>query len=87
LLLVENLGVERDTDADAGVVFHPGNLVLVRVDLAVLTAVGFALDDEAAVTSGNELLEDGGKFLGYLFKRTLYRFILRLIEMFDKLLD
>jgi hypothetical protein len=39
------------------------------------------------MTSGDELLKDGGKFLGYLLKCTLYRFILRLIEMLDKLLD
>jgi hypothetical protein len=78
LLLVQNLRVERDTDADSGVVLHPDGLV-VRFHLPVLAAVGFPLDDEPAVASGDELLKNIGKFLRDLPESALNCFVLGLV--------
>jgi hypothetical protein len=87
LLFIKDLGVERDADTDTRVVLHASGLLLIRVELTILTTVGFALNDKAAVTGRDQLLEDGGELLGDLLERALNGLILGLIEMIDELLD
>lgn len=86
LLLVLGLGVEGHADADARVVLDGAALLLVRV-LGVHAAVGAALDDEAAVAGGHELLEDGGELLGDLLEGAFDGLVLALVQMRHELLD
>lgn len=80
------LGVEGNADTDTSVVLNGAALLLVRV-LGVHAAVGAALDDEAAVAGGNELLKYGGKLLRDLLERTFYGLIFTLVQVSHELLD
>lgn len=87
LLLVRDLGVERNANANTRVVLHTGRL-LVRLDRAVfVTSVRLALDDQTAVTGWHELFENSCKLLGHLLKSPLYRFVLGLVQMLNQLLN
>ena len=93
LLLVHDLGVERDRDADARVALHAGGRLLavrlVRVVARVLFAatVRLALDDQPPVAGRDELLEDSRELARDLLERALDCLVLFLVEMLDEGLD
>ena len=89
LLLIHHLGVEGHTDADASVIIHAGRLIVRLLGGAALglAPVGLALNDQSTVPSGDELLKDGGKFLGDLLERAFYGFVLGLVQMLDQLFN
>ena len=75
LLLVEFLGVERDTDTDSDVVVNlAGGLLVVRL-LGVVAGISPALDDEATVGGWDKLLENGGELLRDLLECSLDSFV------------
>lgn len=76
-LLLVMLTVERDANADTSVVLYRLTWFIIVV---VGTLISFPLDHEAASTSGDETLKNGGKLLRDLFERALYRLIFTLIK-------
>jgi hypothetical protein len=78
LLLVQSLGVERNTDANTSVVLHTAARLLVRI-LGILTAVRPPLDDKTAVAGWDETLEDVGKLARDLLEGPLDLLVLDLI--------
>jgi hypothetical protein len=94
-LLLVVLGVEGHGDGDAGVfddfaaflglcLFFVFAVAVVVVGAATCIGVGAAVDDEAALADGHELLEDFTKGDSDLAEGTCDGFVLALVEVVDQ---
>ena len=86
LLLIHNLRVEGDTDANPGVVLYASALLFVRI-IRILTSVCPALNDKPTMARRYKAFEDGSELLRHLLECSLNSFILTLIKMRNKFLD